>query len=63
VNVRDILGLSADIRYMMYSSAEFRIRRIHRGRMTTKPFIQGMRLTISSVTLALSLAHATRRPA
>jgi hypothetical protein len=35
----------------------------HRRRMTTKPFIQGMRLTISSVTLVLPLAHATRRPA
>jgi putative transposase len=35
----------------------------HRRRMTTKPFIQGMRLTISSVTLGLSFAHLTRRPA
>jgi hypothetical protein len=35
----------------------------HRRQMTTKPFIQGMRLTISSVTLGLPLAHATRRPA
>jgi hypothetical protein len=30
----------------------------HRRRMTTQPFIQGMRLTISRVTLVLSLAHA-----
>ena len=32
-------------------------------RMTTKPFIHDMRLTISSVTFVLSFAHLTRRPA
>ena len=34
-----------------------------RLRMTTKPFIQGMRRTISRLTWVLSLAQATRRPA
>ena len=34
-----------------------------RRRMTTKPFIHDMRLTISSVTFVLSFAHLTRRPA
>jgi hypothetical protein len=32
-------------------------------RMTTKPFIHDMRLTIYSVTFVLSFTHLTRRPA